>query len=232
MSEIEYIDGILKRFWVEELPKQYKDNHLLKEDSLKCEIYHYLRCKLENGWLIRHRIRIYPEYLFENGKKADIAIVRLCPKYETNDKYLGDCIEEVIAIIELKYKSGNINKDFYSDVSKLKEYASSFANCQLYAGFIQEYYHACVVIKAPEHTQVNGHIFCISVIIQNIKDFANILKCRFGPLIRHALRKRIERVICSEKCRDQHKRLFGGCGKSIAVSRLFESDRIFLVNMP
>jgi len=141
MSEIEYIDGILKRFWVEELPKQYKDNHLLKEDSLKCEIYHYLRCKLENGWLIRHRIRIYPEYLFENGKKADIAIVRLCPKYETNDKYLGDCIEEVIAIIELKYKSGNINKDFYSDVSKLKEYASSFANCQLYAGFIQEYYH-------------------------------------------------------------------------------------------
>lgn len=142
MDEIEHIDRIIKEFWKIELPKQYNNHHLLKEDSLKCLIYYYLRCKLKDGWLIRHRIRIYPEYMFLDGKRADIAIVRINYKDKiVKSEYLKDCVEEVIAIIELKYKTGMVDNDFYSDVSKLKEYSKILPECQLYAGFINEEYY-------------------------------------------------------------------------------------------
>ncbi|MCE7699774.1 MAG: hypothetical protein K8E24_013495, partial [Methanobacterium paludis] len=141
MGDIELIDKTIKEFWATQLVKEYENHHLLKEDSLKCVIYHYLRSNLSDGWLLRHRIRIYPEFLLKDNKKADIAIVKICPKGERVNKYLGDCIEEVLAIIELKYKSAGV-KDafFYSDVSKLHEYAQVYPECQLYAGFIHEEY--------------------------------------------------------------------------------------------
>lgn len=56
------IDKTLKDIWLNILPKEYNNHNLLKEDSLKCVIYYYLRTHLGDGWLNRHRIRIFPEF--------------------------------------------------------------------------------------------------------------------------------------------------------------------------
>lgn len=180
MTEIEYIDRVIKRIWIEELPKQYNDGHLLKEDSLKCLIYHYLRCKLSDEWLIRHRIRIYPEYLFEDGKRADVAIVKICPKSERKDKHLSKCVEEVISIIELKYKTKNIINDFYKDISKLKYYATTLPKCQLYAGFISEdYYNKNDCSWFDERQTKNWANGCVSELLgyldKDTKDFVTYI---------------------------------------------------------
>jgi len=74
-----------------------------------------------------------------NQKRADIAIVKLKPKNEREGCFLRDCIEELLAIIELKFKGSSADSQvFYNDVYKLKEYAKSYPDVQLYAGFIQE----------------------------------------------------------------------------------------------
>lgn len=132
------IDKTLKDIWTNILPKEYYKHNLLKEDSLKCVIYHYLRLYLSNGWFNRHRIRIFPEFYVARGMRADIAIVQLIPAAERAEKDLSDWVERIIAIIELKYKSAYVIDDFYSDVKKLHVYSKLFPNSQLYAGFIHE----------------------------------------------------------------------------------------------
>lgn len=106
---------------------------------MKCALYFYLRSELGDGWLNRYRIRIYSEFHLEDQKRADLALVKVAPQYDRKYSFLGDCIEEVLAIIELKYKGSCVdNNVFYNDVFKLKEYAKAYPHTQLYAGFIQE----------------------------------------------------------------------------------------------
>ena len=139
MDIINKIDKAIKRIWLYEIPRDYSRHYLLEEDSLKCALYFYLRSELGDGWLNRHRIRIYSELHLENQNRADLAIVRVVPKNEREGKFLGDCIEEVLTVIELKYKGSSVdNNVFYKDVSKLKKYVKDYPNAQLYAGFIQE----------------------------------------------------------------------------------------------
>ncbi|MGE5391797.1 MAG: hypothetical protein ACM3PE_12115 [Deltaproteobacteria bacterium] len=133
------IDLALKRIWTEEIPSDYNRHYLLEEDSLKCALYYHLRFELGEGWLNRYRIRIYPELHLEGKRRADLAIVRVSPKNEREGAFLGKCIEDYLVIIELKYKAANAQDDvFYSDVTKLKEYAKIYPKAQLYTGFIKE----------------------------------------------------------------------------------------------
>ncbi|WP_024834025.1 hypothetical protein [Ruminiclostridium josui] len=139
MENIQFkIDRVLKDFWINVLPKEYNNDNLLKEDSLKCLMYYHLRTHLSDAWLNRHRIRIYPEFILTPGKRADIAIVQLIPAAQRADKHLSNCVEKVSAIIELKYKSADVADDFYADVKKLHDYSKLFPDSQLYAGFIHE----------------------------------------------------------------------------------------------
>lgn len=132
------IDSVLKDFWLNYLPQEYNHHNLLKEDSLKCLIYYHMRTYLGDSWLNRHRIRIFSEFVLAQGKRADIAITQLTPASDRQGKYLGNCIENIIAIIELKYKSAGIVEAFYADVKKLHDYSKIYPDCQLYAGFVHE----------------------------------------------------------------------------------------------
>ena len=139
MDTILKVDRAIKNIWLNQIPRDYNQHYLLEEDSLKCALYFHLRSELGDGWLNRYRIRIYSELHLNNQKRADIAIVKLKPKNEREGCFLRDCIEEVLAIIELKFKGSSANSQvFYNDVYKLKEYAKSYPDVQLYAGFIQE----------------------------------------------------------------------------------------------
>ncbi len=132
------IDKVLKDFWTNYLPKEYNNDNLLKEDSLKCLMYYHLRTYLSDTWLNKHRIRIFPEFNLPHRKRADIAIVQLIPAQQRIGKHLSNCVAKVIAIIELKYKIADVVDAFYSDVKKLHEYSKIYTDCQLYAGFIHE----------------------------------------------------------------------------------------------
>ncbi len=132
------IDTVLKDFWQNSLPIEYNNDNLLKEDSLKCLMYYHLRTHLSDTWVNKYRIRIFPEFNLPQGKRADIAVVQLIPAQQRIEKHLADCVEKVIAIIELKYKSADIVDAFYTDVKKLHDYSKMYPDCQLYAGFIHE----------------------------------------------------------------------------------------------
>jgi len=132
------IDKVLKDFWQNYLPKEYNNDNLLKEDSLKCLMYYHLRTYLSDNWLNRHRIRIFPEFVLAQGKRADIAIVQLIPTSQRVDKHLSDCVEKVMGIVELKFKSADVIDAFYADVKKLHDYSKMYPDCQLYAGFVHE----------------------------------------------------------------------------------------------
>lgn len=142
------IDKALKKVWEENVVNDYNKDYLLKEDTLKNSIYYHLRSELGDGFLDRHRLRIFTEFYMgtnKNGKKqiADIAIVRLKYKRELDESYyLKNRIDEILTIIELKYK-GNNEKAFREDISKTKEYTKidKCKNTQFYLGFIYEAFY-------------------------------------------------------------------------------------------
>jgi len=142
------IDQTIKEVWMNDLSKDYNDNFLLKEDSLKNALYYHLRMALSDGFLKRHRLRIFTEYYLgsdNEGKQqiADLAIVRLRPKYLHRGLHLRDVVEDIVSIIELKYLNDPVTSPFYSDVQKVKKYieTNKFENCRFYLGFIHEQVH-------------------------------------------------------------------------------------------
>ncbi|MZP28710.1 hypothetical protein GTO91_03120 [Heliobacterium undosum] len=134
----DYIQAIIADLWVKEVSKDYNDHFLLKEDSLKCAFYYYLRLKLGDGWLIRHRIRVYPEYHLSKRRKADLAIVRVEHKSNRKGRHLSECVEDVLAIIEFKYKVAHVEDPFIEDRNKLRSYAEDYKEAHLYACFVHE----------------------------------------------------------------------------------------------
>ena len=138
----ELIDRTLVDIWVNEIPKDYKNEWLLQEDTLKCSIYLHLRNKLgkifeDNG------IRIYTEFTSEPfadaHKKPDIVIAKM--KLDNDYNYLGEAVEEILAVIEVKYKTGfSSSKTIYNDYEKMKYYAQELGvTAKLYMATIWEY---------------------------------------------------------------------------------------------
>ncbi len=133
------INRAIRKIWEENIIQDYNDKFLLKEDTLKNSFYHHLRNELGDGYLKYHRLRIFTEFELGENKagmrqRGDIVIVRLKPlKDIVEDYYLGNRVEEVIAIIELKYKV-NAEKEIKKDVFKIRNYIYSkrFPNCQFY----------------------------------------------------------------------------------------------------
>lgn len=143
MDVIKQIDLAIKMVWKEDILKDYHNHFILKEDSLKNAFYHHLRLRLGDGFLTRHRVRIYTEYYLRNNERADLAIVRLRPKKEmvSQDYHLKERVDEILAIIELKHKGDTCGLDpFLQDVEKVKRYIGlkSYMTCQFYLGFIHE----------------------------------------------------------------------------------------------
>jgi hypothetical protein len=140
-SVIKKIDRIIKRIWIENISSDYKNLHLLKEDTLKNCFYYHLRRKLGTRFLEENSIRIFTEFndgdLKSKGFRADMAIVELG---KNTDEYIGDNIKSIIALIEFKlgcnYTSDNY---FYDDINKVKNYIRDIkVDCLCYLGFIAE----------------------------------------------------------------------------------------------
>lgn len=143
MSDIkQYIHEHVKEIWKNEIPTDYENYHLLKEDSLKNALYHHLRTRLNDAFLTEHNLRIYTEFsdgpLKKTGKRADLAIVKVEDSEEY--AYIGDSVSEVIALFELKYKASyTAIKSIQEDVEKIKEYIEKDKiNCQYYLVGIRE----------------------------------------------------------------------------------------------
>ncbi len=60
---------------------------------------------------------------------------------DANENYLGNCITNILAVIEFKYKSGyTASNDVYDDYLKLRKYTNKFKiNSKLYMATIWEY---------------------------------------------------------------------------------------------
>lgn len=75
--------------------------------------------------------------LLGNNYRADIAVVEL--KDDINDNcHLRDNVNNVLAVIELKYNNTKDDTRYFEDVEKIKNYRI-IDNCKYYLGFINEY---------------------------------------------------------------------------------------------
>lgn len=131
------IDRAIKNIWVDKISEDHGSFYLLKEDTLKNALYYHLRTELAS-LLEKKNLRIFTEF-YHGGFIADLAIVKLNDEPGYND-HLKDDIENVLAIIELKYKSCGTMKFFKDDVLKIKNYidATPLASTQYYLAFIHE----------------------------------------------------------------------------------------------
>lgn len=131
------IDRAIKNIWVNKISVDHKSFYLLKEDTLKNALYYHLRTELAS-LLEKHNLRIFTEF-YHGGFIADLAIVKLNDNPGNND-HLKDDIENVLSIIELKYKACGTMKFFEDDVQKIKNYldATPMATTQYYLAFIHE----------------------------------------------------------------------------------------------
>lgn len=109
---------------------------------MKNAFYHHLRNQLGDGVINRNLIRIFTEYDLLDGERADIAIVKLAPKtsFKGGDYHLKERVDDVLAIIELKYKNGGNREPFRKNIEKVRRYLQhkDFCLCQFYLGFIYE----------------------------------------------------------------------------------------------
>lgn len=157
------IDKALKILWEKNIIEDYNNDFLLKEDTLKNAIYHHLRNQLGDGFLRKHRLRIYTEYHLgsnKDGKKqiADIAIVQLSPKKRMDNSYhIHDRVEQIITIMELKFKATN-ERVMFDDVTKLRDYTKmdKCKSCSFYLGFICERYYKKSIGSWLHPTQKNN----------------------------------------------------------------------------
>lgn len=133
----EIIDLTIKQIWFYQIKEDYHKYYLLKEDTLKNAIYFHLRNQLTDEFLEENGIRIFTEFYY-NDYIADIAIVRLIDK--PGQVHLKDEVEEVLAIIEVKYKGDGTVSPFNQDVLKIQKYIeyNPDASTQYYLAFIHE----------------------------------------------------------------------------------------------
>lgn len=136
----EKIDKAIKEVWLKEICYEYGVGNLIREASLQCSLYQHLRNKLD-AILKENNLCLYPEFYFKDLKyRADLAIVEMDFTKDVN--HLKDCVEDVVAVIELKYAGGNsdtISNYIKTDMPKIKEYIKNLNyDCQYYFGVIYE----------------------------------------------------------------------------------------------
>ena len=133
---IKEIDNTIKYIWKYDIKKDYENNNLLMEDTVKNALYFHLRTRL--GTLLDElNIKIFTEFNSDKfkgiGYRPDMVIVQIDP--DMPNEFLGDCVKEYVCIIELKYKSDTYSaaNEIYSDYEKIRHYISEMdLNCHRY----------------------------------------------------------------------------------------------------
>jgi hypothetical protein len=136
------LDCAIKKAWKEDIHRDYAADHLLREDVLKAALRSHILERLGgDGFCRRNRVRLFTEYRLGNGKRADIAIVRLQRLSEMDYEYdVLNRVESVLAIIECKFRRSNGLDAFKHDARKVRELArlASYRGSQFYLAGIQE----------------------------------------------------------------------------------------------
>ena len=140
-SIIKEIDRTIKEIWKEDICKDYWNDYLDKEDTLKCDLYYHMRRKL-NRLMRENNLRIYTEYVFLNPRyRADIVIVEIDPDMDYD--CLDNAVTSFVALFELKFTPGYddrtvewVKHDFW----KLKDYlkVGGLSECQFYFATVYE----------------------------------------------------------------------------------------------
>lgn len=124
---LDCIDSMIRYIWENEMPKDYEEGWLLKEDTLKNSLYFYIRKHLE-PIMEKHDLRIYTEYkIAKEPYRADLVIAKLKPmEQRAESEYLLDTIEEIPILMELKYKewAPDMESVIRKDVEKIRNYIS------------------------------------------------------------------------------------------------------------
>lgn len=133
---IKEIDNAIKYIWKHNIKKDYEDNSLLMEDTLKNALYFHLRTKL-SALLDKHNIKIFTEFNSDkfkgSGYRPDMVLAQI--DTDISNEFLGDCIKEYVCIIELKYKSDAYSSadEIYNDYEKIRHYINEMdLNCPRY----------------------------------------------------------------------------------------------------
>lgn len=139
----EILDTIVQ-LWEKDIRKDYNEDFLLQEDTLKCAFYYHLRRKLKS-LLKENNLRIYTEFNGSEYKqlkyRPDLVIVEM--KTKCDGTYIMDWIEDVVVAVEFKFKnkSQTATDSIYSDREKIKEYVKLLDSDALYVlAVIQEKY--------------------------------------------------------------------------------------------
>lgn len=136
------IDKTIKSIWKKEIPADYENGWLLKEDTLKNTFYFHLRKRL-GKFFAENNIRIFTEFsdgiFYDTKCRPDMVIAKV--NLDAEEDCFCNCINDCLAVIEFKFKNGYIaSNDIYKDYAKLRKYANRFKiNSKFYMATIWEY---------------------------------------------------------------------------------------------
>lgn len=124
--------------WKQDIKNDYDNHLLLKEDTLKNAFYYHLRRRLGENFLQRNKLAIFTEYYID-GERIDLVVVEIDP-LKAKDVFLGDCVNSILAVVEMKYKGAYAAEEvFQKDVDKIMKYRMNNENdTQYYLAFIRE----------------------------------------------------------------------------------------------
>jgi len=128
--------------WRYDIKSDYNLHFLLKEDTLKNAMYYHIRNRLGDTFIKDNHLAIFTEYAIYTNQKIDLVVVKLDVEKAKND-YLGNCVEEIIAIVEMKYKGQYVPEKFFiNDVEKILAYTNQFTfkGTKFFLTFIRERY--------------------------------------------------------------------------------------------
>jgi hypothetical protein len=156
------IKGLLQKtieeIWENEIKKDYENNFILNEDTLKMSFCYHLRNKLQDN-LMTNNLRIITEYSIPNTNKfVDIAIVEIDEDERITFLHYSEFVKNIFALIELKFipiKLYKLNPMLISkniircddDLFKLHDYGMIYKEALLIGAFIDEYFydHKCAL---------------------------------------------------------------------------------------
>ena len=139
-SILQEIDRTIKYIWKNDIQRDYWDDFLDKEDTLKCDLYHHMRLRMDR-LLRENNLRLFTEHYFPEIKyRADIVIAQYDP--ETDDN-LYNSITDIACLFELKFTgwSDEASEQWVkSDLWKFKDYIeqAGLHDCQFYFATIYE----------------------------------------------------------------------------------------------
>lgn len=143
---LEEIHSTIKYIWEYDIPKDYENKFLLKEDTFKNSLYFHIRTKLES-LLEKYNIMIFTEFntdkFRKTGYRADLILAQM--DFDSNKRFWGDCVKNYIAIFELKFKGdySSAADEISKDYEKTRQYIESLDLgdfCHYYIATIWECY--------------------------------------------------------------------------------------------